>query len=88
MAVGQASAASLVPSCIPHALDQALAVAGVAVLVRSFLSSVVVLGGGNFEGFDPAARQTNGKERLGRVKCLREQVRRQRESAEVFHHIL
>lgn len=70
--VGQASAASLVPSCIPHALDEALSATGAAVLVGTFLSLSIVIGGGNFERLNSAARQANRQERLRRVQCLSE----------------
>ena len=67
----------------PDTLDDALAAGDAAVLV---LVVVAVLVGGDAEGLDAAVGEADCKQRLGRVHHLREQVRRERQGAEVFQH--
>ncbi len=79
MAVCKVPTAPFVPMCAPYALDQALAAVGAG-------SGPVVIVARQAKALDSAVGQANGEQRLRGVQDLREQVRRQREGAEVFQH--
>lgn len=84
MSVGQAATATLVSARAPQALDQALAARDASILVCVFLGGGV--GRGYPERLDMATGETDSQERFGGVDRLREQVRSQREGAEVLEH--
>lgn len=84
MPVRQTATATLMSACGPHALDQAFAAGNAAVLVHIFVGAVIRRG--NAKGFHMAAGETDSQKRLGWMDGLGEEVRVEREGAEVFKH--
>lgn len=82
--VGETATAALVSARAPQALDEAFSTSYAAILIVIFFGGVV--GRGYAEGLDMAAREADSQERFGGMDCLREQVRGQREGAEVLEH--
>lgn len=77
MAVRQIATAPLVPASAPHALDQAPA---------ATCCAGIFIFNGQAKALNATIGQANGQERLRRVQDLSEQVRRERERAEVLQH--
>lgn len=84
MAVDNTATAALVPARAPYALDDALAAGYAAVLVQILIRAS--FRGGDTEGLDMAARESDCQERLSGMDGLGEQVRAQREGAKVLKH--
>jgi hypothetical protein len=69
-----------VPVSAPYTLNQTLSA------VRAGTCAVPILFAGKAKALDAAVRQADGEQWLGRVQDLGEEVRRQREGAEVLQH--
>ena len=72
------------PPCAPHAVDQTLAVRDAVVLVALVVRGAVR--GGQPEGLDMATGQADGKQRLGGMEDLCEEVGGERQRAQILEH--